>query len=133
MPLCFRSAHYHLCLSLRHRHFQQESLRVFPPYGMQSGTPGLGRILDVSVWFKFVSMCLSFGGNDYSWFDYFLFFSWIYFLRQYEHPSLVVRERRVSLLTLGVDVSFFLYYLSLFFFVACGGLVSDSEYKRCGA
>jgi hypothetical protein len=37
----------------------------------------------------------------------------------------------MSLFTLGFDVSFFLYFLSLFFFVACGGLVSDLEYKRC--
>jgi hypothetical protein len=47
------------------------------------------------------------------------------FLRQYERPLLVVRERRVSLFTLRVDVSFFLYFLSFFFFVAWGGLVSD--------
>ncbi len=37
------------------------------------------------------------------------------FLRQYERPLLVVRERLVSLFTLGVDVSFFLYFSFLVF------------------
>jgi hypothetical protein len=33
-----------------------------------------------------------------------------------------------------VDVSFFLlFFLSLSLFVKCGGVVSDSEYKQCGA
>jgi hypothetical protein len=45
------------------------------------------------------------------------------FLHQYEHPLLVVRERRVSLFTFGVDVSFFFVFFSLFLFVACEGLV----------
>jgi hypothetical protein len=34
--------------------------------------------------------------------------------------------------TFGVDDSFFLVLFSLFFSVACRGLVSDSEYKGCG-
>jgi hypothetical protein len=54
------------------------------------------------------------------------------FLRQYEHPLLVVRERCVSLFTLGVDVSFFFVFSFLNFYVPCGGLVSDLEYKQCG-
>jgi hypothetical protein len=40
------------------------------------------------------------------------------FLRQYERPSLVVRERCVSLFTLGVDVSFF-FVFSFFVFLCC--------------
>ena len=62
----FVSAHYYLRLSLRHRRFQRGSWRVFPPFGIQSGTPGPGRILNVSVWFRFFQGCFaSFGGNDF--------------------------------------------------------------------
>jgi hypothetical protein len=37
------------------------------------------------------------------------------FLYQYERPSLVVRERHMSLFTLGVDVSFFFVFSFLVF------------------
>ena len=62
----FVSAHYYLRLSLRHSRFQRGSWRVFPPFGIQSGTPGPGRILNVSVWFRYFQGCFaSFGGNDF--------------------------------------------------------------------
>ncbi len=44
------------------------------------------------------------------------------FLRQYKSPSLVVRERHVSLFTLGVDVSFLLYFLFLVFLCRMWGV-----------
>ncbi len=44
------------------------------------------------------------------------------FLRQYEPPSLVVRERHVSLFTLGVDVSFFLNFSFLVFLCRMWGV-----------
>jgi hypothetical protein len=111
------SAHYYLCLSLsRRRYFQRGSLQVLPPYGIQSGTPGSGRILNVSVWFKFVQMCLYFGGNNFL--GLIISFSCrSIFLHQYMSPSLVVREGRVSLLLLG------LMFLSFLFFLPCFSLL----------
>jgi hypothetical protein len=93
---------------------RSKSLRVFPPYGIQSGTLGLGRILNVSMWFKFVQMCLYFGGNDFL--GLIITFPCSSILRQYKSPSLVAREGRVSLLCLGlIFLSFLFFFLCLFF------------------
>jgi hypothetical protein len=44
------------------------------------------------------------------------------FLRQNEHPLLVVRERRVSLFTLGFNVSFFFVFSFLVFLCPMWGV-----------
>ncbi len=73
-------------------------------------------------------MCLYFGGNNFLNLIISLSRRSI-FLRQYKHPLLVVRDRRVSLARLGLMFLSFFVLLSLFLFVACEGLVLDLEYK----
>jgi hypothetical protein len=76
-------------------------------------------------------MCLYFGRNDFL--GLIISFSYrSFFLCQYKSPLLMAREGRMSFLHLGLMYLSFLFFIPYLFFVACRGLVLDSEYKQCG-